>query len=289
MELLAPGLFTRAIGTRGSVLARAASRVCGVREIAAGIGILTTPRPSGWVTSRVAGDLTDLGLLLAAMAVPGARRGRLLVATAAVAGVTVLDAQCAERLRSGGARPGAVRARRSITINRSAEDLYRSWRDFPDAPRFMRHVQSVRPTGDGRYHWVAKAPLGSQVEWDAEITDDQPGRLIGWRSVPGSSFENSGRVHFQPAPPGRGTEVRLEIEYTPPGREVTAQLARLIGQAPEQLLAEDLRRFKQLMETGQIVTSEGVLQGVGQPFTRRGQGFRSRAAGALSVLTGGGR
>ena len=291
IELLAPGLFTRAIGAGSSSLVRAATRICGVREIASGVGILTTPRPAGWVASRVVGDVMDLAMVTAAFALPSARRGRLLAATAAIVGVTVVDAKYAQRLRgAAGAEGRAARARRTITISRPAEELYRAWRDVSSLPQFMPRIESVRRIDDRRSHWMARGPLGVYLEWEAEITEDRPNQLIAWRSLPGSRIDTVGVVHFDPAPGGRGTEVTVELEYTPPGRELTAQLAWLVGQAPEQQLQEDLRRFKQLMETGQIVVSEGALHGVGRPADGRGRPAPARRPKAVpSVARGGAR
>ncbi|WP_406696340.1 SRPBCC family protein [Singulisphaera sp. Ch08] len=99
----------------------------------------------------------------------------------------------------------------SITINRPAEELYRFWRNFENLPRIMTHLESVQVTGDRRSHWKAKAPVGSTVEWDAEITEDRPNELIAWRSLEGADVENSGAVRFVPAPGGRGTEVHVEM------------------------------------------------------------------------------
>jgi uncharacterized membrane protein len=288
IEVLAPGAFARAIGTGGSPVARAVTRLCGVRELAAGIGILTTPRPAGWMTFRVAGDVMDLALLMAAFVLPSARRGRLLVTAAGVAGVMVLDARCAQQLSGAAGTNGrAVRARRSVTVDRPAEEVYRFWRDLSNLPRFMQRLESVRPASDGRWHVVATGPLGMRLEWDAEITEDQPSRLIAWRSLAGSKIDTTGLVRLKPAPGGRGTEVSVEIEYALPGREVTAQLAKLVGQAPEQLLQDDLRRLKQLLETGEIVVAEGALQGVGQP-TAGGAG-RASLREARSMMGGEGR
>jgi uncharacterized membrane protein len=258
VELLAPGLLARAVGTRGSRPARVVSRALGVRELTSGIGILTTPRPTTWLSSRVAGDVMDLGLLLTALVSPSARRSRLLAAAAAVVGVAVLDARCAERLGApDGPTSRAVRARRSITVNRPADELYRFWRDLSNLPTFMDKIESVRVTDDRRSHWIATGPLGLPFAWEAEVIEERSDQLIAWRSIAGSEIDAAGNVSFRPAPGGRGTEVTVELEYTPPGRELTAQLVKLIGQAPEQQLRQDLRGFKQLMETGQILVAHG--------------------------------
>jgi uncharacterized membrane protein len=221
--------------------------------MASGIGILSTPRPARWMTARVAGDVVDLALLAMASASRHVRRPRMLVATTSVAAATVLDATCAEQLRGGTGR--TVRVTRSITVNRPASEPYQFWRDFSNLPRVMELVDSVRQTGEGRWHWVARV-AGMRVEWDVEVTEDRPNERIAWRSLPGAKLATSGVVHFEPAPGGRGTEVTVEMEYAPPGGAVTAQLATLLGQAPEQRVQEDLRRFKQLMETGDVVAAQ---------------------------------
>ena len=158
-------------------------------------------------------------------------------------------------------RPQGIHVKKSITINRPPEEIYSFWRDFRNLPRVMSHLESVEVTGDRESHWVAKAPAGMKVEWDAIITDDKPNELIAWRSVEGSEVQNSGIVRFQPAPGGRGTEIQVELQYNPPGGRLGGMIAKLFGEAPEQQIEEDLRRFKQLMETGVIVESDASIQG----------------------------
>lgn len=155
----------------------------------------------------------------------------------------------------------AIRVEKTVTINRSAPELYTFWRDFQNLPRFMRHLQSVTVQDDRRSHWVAKIPLGNTVEWDAEIVTDEPNHLIAWQSAPGADVENSGFVRFQPATGNRGTEVKVVMEYTPPGGTLTATLAKLFGEEPEQQIGDELNRFKQLMEAGEIATIEGQPKG----------------------------
>ena len=151
-----------------------------------------------------------------------------------------------------------VKVTRAVTINRSPEDLFRFWRNFENLPRFMTGLVSVKTMGK-RSHWVARGPLGKQVEWDAEIITEEPNRLIAWRSLEGSEVATAGSVHFTPAPGGRGTEVRVEMKYDPPAGKVGALIAKLFGEDPARQIQEDLRRFKQLMETGEISHSEPPL------------------------------
>jgi uncharacterized membrane protein len=288
-KIVAPRRLVKLIGVRGdhSVLLR----LLGARGITSGIGILAGRRPnSNWMWSQVGGDAIDLALLgaafrqkrpkrnklaMATAAVAGVtalsaafrkrrpKRNKLAMVTAAVAGVTALDAIFSRRLsRLNGARgAGVIRMAQSVTINRSPEEIYRFWRDLQNLPRFMKHLESVRATGDKRSHWAAKAPAGRTVEWDAEITEDRPNELIAWRSLEGADVDSVGHVRFERAPGGRGTIVKVEMQYSPPAGRVGATVAKLLGVGPEWRIKDDLRRFKQLMEVGEIITTEGQPAG----------------------------
>ncbi len=149
----------------------------------------------------------------------------------------------------------------SVTIDKTPEELYRFWRDLENLPRFMSHLKAVEVI-DGTYsHWVARAPVGMQVEWDAEIINDIPNELIAWRSMPDSDIPNAGSVHFTPAPGGRGTEIKVVLKYDPPAGKTGAAIAGMFLQSPGEQIKDDLRRFKQLMETGEIPTTEGQPRG----------------------------
>jgi len=254
-EVIAPKAFARFIGAQGrhTLLIR----LMGLREITAGVGILTNPRPAHWVWARVAGDAIDLACLGAAFSSKDADHDRLKAATAAVVGVTALDIYNAQQL-SRDDNDRAIRVH-TITVNSSPEDVYRFWRDFENLPRFMSHLVSVRITGERRSHWVAKGPGGTTIEWDAEITKDVPGQLIAWRSVEGADVENSGVVRFDPAPGGRGTEVRVELVYNPPGGLLGASVAKLFGEEPGEQIKGDLYRFKQVIETGEVIHSDSSI------------------------------
>jgi len=154
-----------------------------------------------------------------------------------------------------------MRAKTSITVNTSPERAYGHWRDLENLPAFMAHLESVRVDDDGRSHWVASAPASRTVEWDAEIVEDAPGRRIAWRSVEGADVGNAGSIRFVPAPGGRGTEVTVELDYDPPGGAVGAVVAKLFGEEPNQQLRDDLRRFEQVLETGEVVVSDGSPDG----------------------------
>ncbi len=156
----------------------------------------------------------------------------------------------------------SIRVEKTVTIqNKSPEELYTFWRNFENLPTFMKNLQSVRIVNETRSHWAAKSPMGNSIEWDAEMLIDRPNELITWASVPGADVENSGSVRFTPAYPGRGTEVKLVLEYSPPGGGITDAIAKVFNQSPEQQIVEDLRHFKMLMETGEIATTEGQSSG----------------------------
>jgi uncharacterized membrane protein len=157
-----------------------------------------------------------------------------------------------------------MRASKSVTINRPRDDVYKFWRDFENLPSFMQHLMSVTATGDGRSRWVARAPAGATVEWTAEILEDRAGSLISWRSLAGSDISNEGSVRFVDAPADRGTEIRVELSYDAPAGSAGALVAKIFGEEPNQQLRDDLRRFKQVMETGEVVKSDGSLEGAGQ-------------------------
>ena len=257
-EVLAPKGFAKLIGSKGKHTAFI-RYICGLREITAGIGILTERKPATWVWARVAGDALDMAALDVALMSGDTDKGRLAAAMAAVVGVTALDLYTAQRLSTPRGRHGGVTAINTVTINRSPEEIYRFWRDFQNLPRFMSHLESVRVIDDKRSHWVAKAPAGTTVEWDAEIVEDRPDQLIAWRSLEGADVDNYGMVRFDRAPGGRGTEVRVEVEYNPPAGALGAAIAKLFGEAPEQQIKGDVRRLKQVLEIGEIVHSDSSI------------------------------
>lgn len=272
-ELLAPRAINKIAGGRGR--RTGLIRLLGLREIAHGVAIFAQGRkPAAAVWSRVAGDAIDLACLGAAFASPQTGKGRAAFATANVLTVTALDLLCVRQLSRGdgaAAEGGAVRVKQTAIVNRPPAEVYRYWHDFQNLPGFMHHLESVRVTGEGRSHWTAKAPAGMTVEWDAEITEDRPDELIAWRSLAGADVDNSGSVRFEPAPGNRGTLVTVELEYDPPGGVVGAAAARLFGEEPNQQVKSDLRRFKQVLETGEVMLSDGSLYGTGLTEQRPGQ------------------
>ncbi len=170
----------------------------------------------------------------------------------------------------------AVEIVAACTINKPREELYRFWRDFKNLPQFMEHLNAVNVLDERRSHWSAKAPrmLGGKVEWDAEITRDDPNELIEWRSLPGSTIDTAGQVRFQQAPGDRGTEVHVWMHYTPPGGKLGHWLASMFGENPKRVIREELRNFQRLMEVGEILTLEGQPHG-----TCTGHGKRTHESG----------
>ncbi len=154
-----------------------------------------------------------------------------------------------------------IRVEKTVTINKPADELYRYWHNFENLPTFMKHLKSVKVYDQKRSHWIANAPLGNNVEWDADILEDRENEFISWTSVEGADVENSGFVRFQKAPGDRGTEVKVVLEYNLPGGGLTAAIAKLFGEEPEQQIGDELRRFKMLMEAGEIATTEGQPSG----------------------------
>jgi uncharacterized membrane protein len=260
-QLLAPRQLGRAIGVGDQP---ALMRLCGARELVNGLGMLSQRQPSKWAMARVAGDAIDLALLGAAARRPDSDRARIAMAATAVAGVTALDVFATQQLASVETREDPIETvAKAITIDSPPETIYRFWRTLENFPRFMRHLVEVNATGDRTSHWVAKAPAGAQVEWDAEIVEDEANARIAWRTLPQSSVEHEGVVSFEPAPGGRGTIVRISMRYVPPAGKLGVRIAKLFGEEPNLQIDADLRRMKQLIETGEIATTEG------QPTGRR--------------------
>jgi uncharacterized membrane protein len=244
-ELLAPRALGRAVGVGDHPMI---IRMLGVRGIVTGLGMLTQRAPGNWAWARVAGDAMDLALLGAAASSPDADPRRIAAATAGVLGVAALDAYAGQRLRSSqSAEAPRIGVIHTATIDSTPGEVYRFWRRLENLPRFLSHLESVSNVSDRIAHWVASAPAGAGVEWDAEIVDDQPGRRIGWRSLPGSPVTHEGMVSFEPAIGGRSTFLRIEMLYVPPPGKVGTRIARSFGPDPALQIAGDLRRLERLL------------------------------------------
>ena len=154
---------------------------------------------------------------------------------------------------------------KTIVVNRDPEDVYAFWLNFEQFPRFMRHLKQVSVKKDGQSHWIARGPGGVTYEWDAEMVETRTNELISWRSLPGADIENEGSVRFERAPGGRGTLVRVNLRYSPPAGAAGSMVATLLGREPGQEVQEDLRRFKQVIETGEVVLSDATVHGRAHP------------------------
>ncbi len=183
----------------------------------------------------------------------------------AAAGAGVMYYGMTKRMpsRAGSVPDGqsSIRVEKVVTINKPIDEVYDAWCDVTKLPGILSHLESVTDLGDGRSRWVVKAPLGRTVEWNAETMVDQENRVIAWRSIGDAEVPNVGAVHFHEAPGGRGTEVRVRIEYNPPLGPIGATFAKLFGEEPSQQVEDDLRRFKQVLETGETATTAGQPRG----------------------------
>ena len=262
-------LTPRTIASLGGIKIRRTSlmRLIGMREIISGALILSQGRrPALGVWSRVAGDAIDLAALTAAVFALPSNKAATVLSAVNVLAVTAADIACARELsRQQGlmTEEGALRARKSIAISQPPHAVYDFWRNFENLPTFMYHLDSVRTISATQSHWVVKAPAGSRVEWDAEIIADEPGRFLAWRSLPDADVANSGSVRFEALPGARGTLVRVDIQYSPPGNIAGAAVALLFNRSPLQQIDDDLRRLKQVLETGEVIRSDGSPEGTG--------------------------
>ena len=251
-EIVAPYELAKLIGVSPRPVL---FRLLGARELASGIGILAGGnKPAAPMWSRVAGDAMDLVLLGAALSSPSAKKGRLAAATAAIAGVTVLDLMCSQNLSQRIAPEGKNEIERSVTIGKSADELYRLWRAPETLPQLMQQFVQITPTSATRARWKINAPLGQSIEWDAELTDDRAGEFVGWKAADGAPISNEGSIEFRPAPGDRGTVATLRLRFAPPGGAIGTAAANLFDFVPEKIAAQALRSFRSLAETGEIPT-----------------------------------
>jgi uncharacterized membrane protein len=262
-QLTATAAMSRAVLGSDKRRYRNAMRAVGLREITAGLGILSRPRSATWLWSRVAGDAMDLALLGLATRANRTKLSNVSIAAAAVLGVGLLDVLASRRVgRQNGTRaekPSTIKVTKAITIDRAPADVYGFWRNLQNLPRFMEMIEWVQPLDNRRSHWRGRVPGGASFEWDSEIVDDQINERIAWRSAATALWPNTGEVRFAPAPGGRGTQVTLTMESRPPGGAAVAAAARLVAKAPEMVMLGDLRRCKQLLELGEVVHSDASI------------------------------
>ncbi len=272
LQLADPRRVNELIGLRHQGHTALAQRAVGVQEITTATGLLGPSPSAPWLWNRVAGDAVHYGMLRRALAgrtaKDPAKTAGALKAVLAIGAIDLLAAVVVSRQFPTGktksdkptttAKPTAMHVSAVCTVNRGPDELYAFWRDIENLPTFMTHLEYVEAYGDGkRSHWIAAAPAGRTVEWDAEITEERPGELLAWQSLPGARVDNSGTVTFQRAPQDRGTEVRVELTYSLPAGRLGHAVATLFGEEPQQQVADDLKRFKQVIETGEVVVSDG--------------------------------
>jgi len=203
-----------------------------------------------WLSLIGGGVLAGVGLQRAI-----ARKSPLGMAMAAGGGALLYNG-LRPRSRSNG-----IHIQTSFTINKPPGELYRQWRRLENLPTFMKHLKSVRQIDNRRSEWTAQGPFGRTFTWQAEIVDESDGKFLVWRSLPGSPIESSGSVEFREASGGRGTELIVAMHYSAIGRHIGETIADLLGAVPERVLREEVRSFKQLMEAGEIPTTEGQPSG----------------------------
>jgi uncharacterized membrane protein len=272
------------IGVESKAETLAMMRVVGAREIASGLGILTQAKPTPWLWSRVGGDAMDIALLRSAMSSPQADQNRVATATAAVIGIAAIDALVSTRQATspdeGGqasSDQGAVRVASAVTVQAPVEDVFSYWDGFQGLPRFMSDAASVEITGDRQSRWTVPAPVGTSVEWDVQITDSTPNERIVWQTAEGSRIAASGDIHFRTAAGGRGSQVIFAAEFTPPGGDLGKKIAQPLAEVFGTKITNDLRRFKQLVELGEIVHSDDSIVPGPNPAQPRPQADTSGA------------
>lgn len=258
-ELCMPDRLARAIGFRRSPLWL---QVMGVREIAAGIGILAAQRPgAGHLQWRVAGDAIDLALLASAWR-PARREGeRLSVATAAVLGVTVLDVLATRKLARESAAREPLELRASIGLEEQPDAVYRALRDPSNLTQYFGHAQDIELAGRDAFQLTTHVPFGGSSRWHARIVEDVPSRRIAWETLPESLLHIRAQVELSEQPGQRGTLLRATVAIQPTAAKLVAPLARMLGKAPDKWLMTQLRRFRQYIETGEIATTQGQPSG----------------------------
>lgn len=201
----------------------------------------------------------------AALMVAGLRRGGISGLVVGLAGGSLFyrgfsgHCQCyealgidtAERPQATAVRAGhGVKVEKTITIDRPPAELYRFWRELENLPKIMRHLERVEKIDERRSRWTARGPMATELHWEAEIINEKEPELIAWRSLPGSQVDTAGSIHFKSADEGRHTSVVVSLKYDPPAGRVGDRVASFLGGGLEQKLAEDLERFKSVMESG---------------------------------------
>lgn len=243
LEIASPGLLARVLGARPCDLL---VRLFGVRELAAGLGLLSRRRTGLWLWSRVGGDLLDLAALGRLLSCRDARKENVSMAFGSVAAITAVDLYCA--IKASGKRPVPFAVVEKISIGRSADELYGWWRDPVRLAEIMDHVAEVTDPGDGTTRWKLKA---GHFEWICQFTEERPGELLRWQTIRGNLL-SEGAIRFSRAPADHGTEVVLECRIQPPAGDFGGAALQVFKVVPQKLTLRALRRFKSLAETGEI-------------------------------------
>lgn len=283
--LIAPRSLGQLIGMPGH---ETLLRAIGMRELASGAGLLTLQQTKPWLWSRVAGDAMDLALLGTGLNRANAARERTAGAVLAVAAITAIDVAASLRetsqprraFRAGRAQKEAL-IEHTVGVNRSPQECYAFWRDVSNLPKFSPMLEKVTQLDERRSHWVMRATGGAKIEWDSQITVDRPGERIAWHSLSGD-VKHAGTVRFERAPGGRGTFVSAMMHYQPRGGRMASALAKLVGKDPDRLVREDLRRFKSLIETGEVPSTRGQPSGRRSFIGRMTRDGRESREGAMS-------
>jgi uncharacterized membrane protein len=286
-QILAPRAMSRLVGVKDADGNKALMRLLGIREISAGIGLLTDPKPTGFAAARVAGDAMDLALMVNTLTTPRNDRGRALLATAFVLGAGLLDVLATEELSTTTPKvdhpirgADGLQVKKSVTVNRPVEEVYAFWRNFENLPQFMKHLDSVVGTGENTSRWRAGSSLGLTVEWEVQLVEDRPNELLSWQTIGVSDVTGHGRVEFTPAPGGRGTEVHAAIVYQVPGGALGNRIARIFRDVPGVKVENQLNVFKQIIETGEELRSDASIHRGPHPAQPPGTGLRRQRADA---------
>lgn len=213
---------------------------------------MTKEESKGMDQQRLIGGVAAGALVLLGLR----KKGVLGLGVAAVGGYLAYRAATGNDpvMKAAGLGNGQVSSKpifveHSVVIERAPQQVYDFWRKLDNLPQIMSHLEEVTQLDPKRSRWVAKAPLGTHVEWEAEIVNDKPGERIGWHSLPGATVDNAGSVQFEGLPGGNSTRVHVALSYRPPAGALGAAVAKLFGEEPSQQIAEDLQKFKQTFES----------------------------------------
>jgi uncharacterized membrane protein len=257
---LAPGAASRILGAKDCDRTRRAIRAASFAQAVGGILVLTRRRATPWLWAGVAGDAIELALVANATSAGALPVSRALLTGAGFVGLAITAAGAALRTSkvAPDGLPRNIHLNADVTVQRSTREVYQAWRDLQSLPRFMSHVESVSPDGD-KVRFRARLPVGMALEWEVELKEDVPGEKISWTSTEDSPIRNHGAVSFQPAPGNRGTQVHLVLDYEPPAGALGQAFMQLFGAVPREKMRADLRKFKQILETGSVMQSDASV------------------------------